>query len=76
MLVESPLEESGGFTHRMRGPKQEVSGFCDHVKGRHVARSHEEIESLHVREPDLSEGVSMRVPMGDMSKAIDDGVDW
>jgi len=43
---------------------------------RHVSRSHAEIEATHMGDPSLADGVSMRVGMGSMDEAIDDGVGY
>lgn len=38
-------------------------------------RTHAELASAKSKDPDLSDGLSLRVPLTDMDKSIDDGVE-
>lgn len=40
----------------------------------HIARSHEADRATKTSEPSLQDGLSMRQKLGDMKKAIEDGV--
>lgn len=38
-------------------------------------RTHAEVSGAHSKDPDLSDGLSLRAPLVDMDQSIDDGVE-
>lgn len=78
---DEPKPDNGRKTHAIDGPKKKFgdgdgrnqpigSGSCE------LIRSHAEVEVAKIREPELGEGLSCRMGMGDMDHAIDDGKNY